>query len=279
VNHLIEHSTELTWLLGLGKRWRLRLHELIADCDSLKVIDKGKFGPASNVDLELEKFLIQELEKQYPEDSVLSEEKFFFDQQNIQEFEKSTKRTWVIDPLDGTSNFLKGSDYYCLSIALVSQGEIELGLVLRPSTQEYFYAEKGKGAFHWNEGMNHNPYLIAKKSNTIELNRATIAISPIKSRIKVSDEAIKQQLELIKTVGCYRRFGSAALDIASCVVGRLDGYAESGLSPWDIAAGILLCSEAGVEILELETRGSARVFDSNIVVARSPFMENFKPSF
>ena len=197
---------------------------LIRDFGELEKLQVSKKGPrdfVTNSDVKAEKIIIEELKKARPNYSIISEE-------NGVEKNKDISNSWIIDPIDGTINFLHGIPHFAISIALKSDDEIIGGLIFDPIKDEMFYAEKNNGAFFNNQRIR-----VSKKNN---LDECLFAVGKLKNEPGFT----------------YRRSGCAALDIAYVASGRLDGYAQSNLSLWDIAAGIILIKEAGGVINEID---------------------------
>ena len=191
---------------------------LIRDFGEIEKLQVSKKGPAdfvTNSDLRSEKIIIEELKKAKPNYSVISEE-------NGIEENKDKKNTWIIDPIDGTVNFLHGIPHFAISIALKSNEEITSGIIFDPIKNEMFYAEKDNGAYFNNQRIR-----VSKKNE-------------INSCLFVTGGKIKNELDLP-----YRRSGCAALDMAYVASGRYDGYFQKNLNLWDIAAGIIMVKEAG----------------------------------
>tara|TARA_B110000438_G_scaffold96474_1_gene95676 strand:+ start:580 stop:1320 length:741 start_codon:yes stop_codon:yes gene_type:complete len=191
---------------------------LIRDFGEIEKLQVSRKGPAdfvSNADLKAEKIIIEELKKARPNYSIISEESGI-------ENNKDKSNTWIIDPIDGTVNFLHGVPHFAISIALKSNDEIVSGLIFDPIKNEMFFAEKENGAFFNNHRMK-----VSKKN---ELNDCLF----------VTGGKIKQELNLP-----HRKSGCAALDMAYVAAGRYDGYFQHDLNLWDIAAGIILVKEAG----------------------------------
>ena len=191
---------------------------LIRDFGEIEKLQVSKKGPAdfvTNSDLKTEKIIIEELKKAKPNYSIISEE-------NGIENNKDKKNTWIIDPIDGTVNFLHGVPHFAISIALKSNNEIISGLIFDPIKNEMFYAEKNNGAYFNNQRIR-----VSKKN---EINNCLFATGG-----KVEKE---QDLP-------FRKSGCAALDMAYVASGRYDGYFQNNLKLWDIAAGIILVKEAG----------------------------------
>ena len=198
---------------------------LIRDFGEIEKLQVSKKGPddfVTNSDLKAEKIIIEELKKAKPNYSVISEE-------NGTEKNKDKDNTWIIDPIDGTVNFLHGIPHFAISIALKSNDEITSGLIFDPIKNEMFYAEKNSGAF-----FNNHRIRVSKKN---EINECLF----------VTGGKIKKKLDIQ-----YRKSGSAALDIAYVAAGRYDGYFQRELNLWDIAAGIIIIKEAGGLINEID---------------------------
>jgi len=192
------------------------------EIENLQVSKKGPNDFVTNSDLKTEKIIIEELKKAKPNYSIISEE-------NGIEINKDIKNTWIIDPIDGTVNFLHGVPHFAISIALKSSNEIVSGLIFDPIKNEMFYAEKDNGAF-----FNNHRIRVSKKS---ELNNCLF----------VTGEKVTNNIDLI-----YRKSGCASLDMAYVASGRYDGYFQNNLNLWDIAAGIVLVKEAGGIINQID---------------------------
>jgi myo-inositol-1(or 4)-monophosphatase len=198
---------------------------LIRDFGEIEKLQVSKKGPAdfvTNSDLKTEKIIIEELKKAKPNYSILSEENGF-------ENNKDKNNTWIIDPIDGTVNFLHGIPHFAISIALKSNDEIISGVIFDPIKNEIFYAEKNNGAF-----FNNHRIRVSKKNE-------------INDCLFVTGGKLMNELELP-----YRKSGCAALDLAYVAAGRYDGYFQKDLNLWDIGAGIILVEEAGGIINEID---------------------------
>ena len=192
------------------------------EVEKLQVSKKGPTDFVTNSDFKAEKIIIDELKKAKPNYSIISEE-------NGIEDNKDKNNTWIIDPIDGTVNFLHGIPHFAISIALKSNDEIISGLIFDPIKNEMFYAEKNNGAF-----FNNHRIKVSKKNQ-------------INDCLFVTGGKIKNELDLP-----YRKSGCAALDMAYVASGRYDGYFQHDLNLWDIAAGIILVNEAGGITNELD---------------------------
>ena len=184
------------------------------ELENLQVSNKGPSDFVTNADLKTEKIIIEELKKAKPNYSILSEEKGTENNKD--------KKTWIVDPIDGTVNFLHGIPHFAISIALKDENEIVAGLIFDPIKNEMFYAEKNNGAFFNNQRIR-----VSKKNILSEC-------------LFVTGGKIDFNYEF-----SYRKSGSAALDLAYVAAGRYDGYFQKNLNIWDIAAGILILKEAG----------------------------------
>ena len=197
---------------------------LIRDFGELEKLQVSKKGPkdfVTNADIKAEKIIIEELKKARPNYSIISEESGI-------EKNKDVSNSWIIDPIDGTINFLHGIPHFAISIALQSKNEIVCGLIFDPIKDEMFYAEKNNGAFFNNQRIR-----VSKKNNISE---CLFAVGKIKDDTDI----------------ICRRSGCAALDMAYVASGRYDGYFQRNLNIWDIAAGIVIIKEAGGVINEID---------------------------
>ncbi len=192
------------------------------ELEKLQVSSKGPLDFVTNSDKKVEKILIEELTKSRKKFSILSEE--------IGEIKNSDKDNyWIIDPIDGTTNFLHGVPHFAISIALKSKKEIVSGLIFDPIKNEMFYAEKNNGAYFNNQRIR-----VSKKKKIDECLFATGGKNEIFKSLNV------------------RKTGSAALDMAYVGTGRYDGYFQKNLNIWDIAAGIIIVNEAGGKINDID---------------------------
>ncbi|TKR31097.1 inositol monophosphatase [Luteimonas gilva] len=209
----------------------------LSKLDALNVVEKGRMDFASEVDGLAEEAIVKELRRAYPEYGVLGEEG------GAQKAGRGGGRyTWVIDPLDGTSNYLRGLPHYCVSIALTENGEPIHGVIFDPIRNELFVASRGGGAV-----LNDRKIRVAERKDLAGSMIVTGFPPRERERAGAQLECVRQLLREAEDV---RRTGSAALDLAYVACGRLDGYFEAGVKPWDIAAGVLLVREAGGRVCE-----------------------------
>ena len=204
------------------------------EVENLQVSQKGPSDFVSTADLKAEKTLRQELERVRPGYGFLMEE-------SAETAGDGTHR-WIVDPLDGTTNFLHGIPHFAVSVALERNGEIVAGVVYEPLRDEEFWAEKGGGAFVSDRRL--------RVSGRRALGDSVIATGIPFRGVGDHPRFLKTQAAIMAEVAGIRRFGSAALDLAYVAAGRYDGFWEYGLKPWDIAAGVLLVREAGGYVTE-----------------------------
>ena len=200
------------------------------EIENLQVSLKGPGDFVTNCDKKVEKILIDELLKARPSYSILSEE--------IGEINNDDSFKWIIDPIDGTSNFLHGIPHFAISIGLEHNKEIVCGIIYDPIKDEMFTAEKGNGSYLNNQRM--------RVSSRSKLEDCIIFTGGPKREAKNRELALKEYYKFsIKVLTPIRKLGSASLDMAYVAAGRCDGFWQRDLNYWDIAAGIILIKEAG----------------------------------
>lgn len=224
--------------------------------DQIQVQEKGRADLVSIIDQQAERVIREVLTDKYPHHDFLGEEGGGSDSDRQSEY------LWIIDPLDGTTNFLHGIPHFAISIALMKQDKLETAIVYNPITKEMFTASRGQGAQLNERKIRVNPQR--------EGSRAIIATGfPTRNPAK-----LQEQYPLVTSVlqefGDIRRFGAAALDLAAVACGRMEGYFEHGIHPWDIAGGILIAQEAGALVTNYAGK-SISVFDDNIICA-NPYL-------
>ncbi|MDA9731372.1 inositol monophosphatase [Candidatus Pelagibacter sp.] len=208
-------SANLNLMIKACERASKILIRDFGEIEKLQVSKKGPLDFVTNSDIKTEKIIIEELNKGRPDYSIISEE-------NGIKKNKDNKNTWIIDPIDGTVNFLHGVPHFAISIALKQENEIISGLIFDPIKDEMFYAEKNNGAY-----LNNKRIRVSKKSNISECLFAT-------------GGSLEKKIDF-----SYRKSGSAALDMAYIASGRYDGYFQKNLQLWDVAAGLIILKEAG----------------------------------
>ncbi|RMH71284.1 MAG: inositol monophosphatase [Gemmatimonadetes bacterium] len=217
-----------------------------------EIIHKQARDFVTEIDIAAEKAILSLLADRFPTFGVLAEES-----------EQSTTDSpycWIIDPLDGTTNYIHGYQMYCVSIALQYEQELILGVVYDPVRDELFTAEKGKGAF-----LNGKPIQVTQ---TAERQMSLIATGFPFRKPQIFDHYLKVFRALFNICSDMRRAGSAALDLVHVACGRLDGFWEFNLYPWDIAAGTLIVKEAGGIVTEMS--GSPHFLHTGNIVAANP---------
>ena len=208
-------SPNLNIMIKASEKASKNLIRDFGEIEKLQVSVKGPSDFVSNADIKAEKIIIEELNKSKKNFSILGEE-------SGSQLNKDQDNVWIIDPIDGTTNFLHGIPHFAISIALKSNNEIVSGLIYDPIKDEIFYAEKNNGAYFNNQRIR-----VSKKKE-------------LSSCLFSTGGKDKQNNDLN-----IRRSGSAALDMAYVAAGRYDGYFQNNLHLWDIAAGIILVKEAG----------------------------------
>jgi myo-inositol-1(or 4)-monophosphatase len=217
--------------------------------ESLSVFEKGRQDYASEVDQLAEAEIIRELKRAYPDAAFLAEESGVMGK---------GRQTFVIDPLDGTSNYLHGIPHFCVSIALVENGEPTDAVIFDPLRNEIYSASKGAGAT-----LNDKKIRVAERKDMT--GALLITGFPPRERARMAPQMAALQ-GMLGEAEDFRRTGSAALDLAYVAAGRVDGYFEAGVKAWDIAAGILLVREAGGRVCDFRGRGD-KLLDGGQVVA------------
>lgn len=224
----------------------------LENTDKIESVQKGTNDFVTNVDKEAESIIIHTIQASYPDHSIVAEESGAIEG-------KDNDVQWIIDPLDGTANFVKGLPHFAVSIAVRIKGKTEVACVYDPMLNELFTAQRGAGA---------------------QLNSARIRVNPLKDlkgavigtgfpfkQKQHSESYFKIMSAMFVECADFRRAGSAALDLCYLAAGRLDGYFELGLKPWDLAAGELIAREAGAIITDFS--GGTEYMKSGNVVAAS----------
>ena len=226
------------------------------DLDSLKVAAKQPNDFVTEVDQAAEAAIIETLREAYPGYGILAEESG----ESAGKGKQDTEYQWIIDPLDGTTNFIHGMPHYAISIALAKNGVVEQAVVFDPNRNELFTASKGSGAF-----LNERRIRVSRRTKLQDSLLGTGFPYRVFDHVDTYLNIFKELTQ--KTAG-QRRPGAASLDLAYVACGRYDGFWEFGLAPWDIAAGALLISEAGGLVSDL--RGDANYLDTGNVIAGTP---------
>ena len=202
---------------------------------TLSIMHKGEIDLVTNVDFECQSRILELVEKAFPDDEVISEEKT-----NTYE---AGKNRWIVDPLDGTTNYAHGYPFFCTSIAYEVDGEIIIGVVYNPIMDELFFARKGEGSFFNGEKMG--------VSSVKEIKQALLATGFPYDVVTNPNNNLNHWTKFMMRAQALRRDGSAGLNLSYVAAGRFDGFWEVRLSPWDMAAGMLIVREAGGIITSL----------------------------
>jgi myo-inositol-1(or 4)-monophosphatase len=242
----------------------------------LKVKTKVAQGVASEADTESEKLIIKGIKKSFPHHLVLAEESAY-EQYNGEkerfEFLKEKEWVWIIDPLDGTNNFLNGLDYYAICISLAYYGKPVMGVVYRPENGDLFHAILNKGAFFQNKIKKLKKQRIVNKKSSKKPLKDSLLVTGFTTE---KGEVFDQEFELFKSMmgksRGIRRMGSAALDLCYLALGIFDCFWESGLAPWDVAAPGLICQESKLKVTDY-SNNDFHPFQENILATRSALHE------
>ena len=243
-------SAILNVMVGAATKAARGLKRDFGEVENLQVSRKGPADFVSAADHRAEEVIRAELERARPGYGFLMEE-------SGETAGRDPQHRWIVDPLDGTTNFLHGIPHFAISIALERQGKLSAALIHNPITDELFTAERGSGAF-----VNDRRLRVAARPSLAD---AVVATGmPFRGR---GDHAryVTELTAVMPEVAGIRRFGAAALDLAYVAAGRFDGFWERDLSPWDLAAGILIVREAGGYVTDLDGRDA--VLDKGHVVA------------
>ena len=220
--------------------------------EALKVTEKSKNEFVTQVDKGAEAAIIEVIRDHYPDHAILAEESGAAGEHEFQ---------WIIDPLDGTTNYVHGFPVFCVSIAVAYRGELEHGVVYDPLRQEIFSATRGQGA-----QLDGRRIRVSKRT---ALQQALVATGfPFRANLAHIDRYLGMLRAVMLESSGVRRPGSAALDLCYVAAGRVDAFWELGLSKWDIAAGALIVREAGGRISDF--RGGDGYLESGNVVAGNP---------
>ncbi|HET7717040.1 MAG TPA: inositol monophosphatase family protein [Bauldia sp.] len=227
---------------------------------SLPVERKGLQDFVSEADKKTEELIVRKLSEVFPEDSFLGEEGGFL---------RKGPFVWVIDPIDGTTNFLRGIHHWCVSVGLIADGRSVLGFLYDPVADEMFSASAGGGAF-----LNGVPVTV---SGETDLSQARIGIG-FSYRRPVAPHV--RDIEAVLDAGCeYCRLGSGALGLAYTAAGRLDGYYERHINLWDVAGGLVIATEAGATVSDFMAADNAMTEGNELFVATPALFDPLRRLF
>ena len=223
------------------------------EIENLQVSTKAPGDFVSSADKRTEKILITELQKAHPGYCFITEESGIINKSN-------TSNRWVIDPIDGTLNFLNGIPQFAISVGYEENNEIKCGVIFNPISNEMFCAEKGNGAYLNNSRI--------RVSNKKKIEESLLVTGGPKKASTNKDKIFSEYIRISKEVSNVRKFGSAALDMANVACGRFDGYWQREINYWDIAAGIIIVKEAGgfVDFFEEDVNSPLK---KNIIASNS----------
>ena len=254
------NSPQINLITNACKKASRSLIRDFGEIENLQVSTKGPGDFVTSADKRTEKILINELQKAHPEYGIVTEETGVINKSNF-------KNRWIIDPIDGTMNFLNGVPQFAISVGYEEEGEIIAGVIFNPITNEMFCAEKGNGSY-----LNNSRIRVSSKR---KIKDALLVTGGPKGSSKIKDKIFSEYINVSKNVSNVRKFGSAALDMAYVACGRFDGYWQRELNYWDIAAGIIILKEAGgfVDFFEVDT---SLPLKKNVLATNSNIHEELK---
>ena len=255
----MQGSANLNIMILAARKAGRSLAKDFREVENLQVSMKGAGDFVSKADLAAEQIIKEELMGSRPNYGWCAEE-------SDEEEGKDPTRRWIVDPLDGTTNFLHGLPHWAVSIGLEFKGEIVSAVVYDPSKDEMFVAEKGQGAF-----MNESRLRVSGRTKLIESIFATGL--PFAGSADLP-ETLQDLARILPTCSGVRRWGAASLDLAYVAAGRYDGYWERRLHAWDIAAGILIVKEAG-GLIEPYSPGGNLLADGDLICASESIFDPF----
>ncbi|WP_300512761.1 inositol monophosphatase family protein [Aliiroseovarius sp.] len=255
----MQGSANLNVMIKAARKAGRSLVKDFREVENLQVSMKGAGDFVSRADIAAEKIIREELMEARPNYGWLAEE-------SGETPGTDPTRRWIVDPLDGTTNFLHGLPHWAISIALEHKGEIVAGVVFDAAKDEMFYAEKGAGAW-----LNESRLRVSGRNRMIESIFATGLPFGGRSDLPAT---LQDLARLMPACAGVRRWGAAALDMAYVAAGRYDGFWERRLNAWDIAAGIVIVREAGGLIEPLDPAGSL-LEDGEVVCGNEPIFEKF----
>ncbi|UZD91727.1 inositol monophosphatase family protein [Cognatishimia activa] len=256
----MQGSANLNIMMKAARKAGRSLVKDFREVENLQVSSKGAGDFVSKADIAAEAILKEELMGARPTYGWLAEE-------GGEEEGKDPTRRWIVDPLDGTTNFLHGLPHWAISIALEHKGEIVSGVIYDPAKDEMFYAEKGEGAW-----LNDSQRLrVSGRNRMIESIFATGV--PFGGRRDLP-ETLQDLARIMPSCAGVRRFGSAALDLAYVAAGRYEGYWERNLNAWDVAAGIIIVKEAGGFVRGMDDEDNV-LETGSLLAANEPIWDQF----
>ncbi|MGK0367458.1 MAG: myo-inositol-1(or 4)-monophosphatase [Thermoproteota archaeon] len=267
------NKTELKETLKFTKELAIEAGKILikysTKLDSLELKYKEGLGVASTADIKTEAFIIKQISKKFPTHFFIAEESALNGDFKKLYPDFNDENYWLIDPLDGTNNYLCGFPYYAVCISLVIKGEIKLGVVYRPENGDMFYALKEEGSYFHNIKDTKRAKKLYNKVNN-KKTKESVFISEVFPKTGTSrKEGFNRYKNILDESRGVRRLGSAALDMCYVALGTFDGFWQSRLFPWDFGAASVICTESGVKVTDFH----GRVFDPlqmSILVSRPP---------
>jgi len=253
-------SPNINIMLRAAEKAARSLVRDFGEVEQLQVSRKGPGDFVSAADLRAEEIIFTELSKARPNFGFLMEERG-----EVKSAESSSR--WIVDPLDGTTNFLHGLPHWCISIALEENGEIIAGIIYDPIKDEMFRAEKGNGAFMRNKRL--------RVSGRTHLEGALIVTGAPQRATASRDLFAREYKAMQDQIPGMRRFGAAALDLAYVAAGRFEGFWERDIHPWDMAAGFIIMKEAGGRVSQISGKDNP-VFNNNILAANAALYDDMR---
>jgi len=255
----MQGSANLNVMMKAARKAGRTLLKDFGEVENLQVSMKGAGDFVSRADIAAEKIIRDELMTARVSYGWLAEEGGGTDG-------KDPTRRWIVDPLDGTTNFLHGLPHFAVSIGLEHKGEIVAGVIFDPVKDELFFAEKGAGAW-----MNDKRLRVSGRHKMIEAIFATGL--PYGGRADLP-ETLRDLARVLPACAGVRRWGAAALDLAYVAAGRYDGFWERGLNPWDLAAGVVIAREAGALVAPM-TEGAGILESGDIIASNEALFDRF----
>lgn len=258
---MIRYSANITIMMAAARKASKSILRDFGELEKLQVSVKGQNDFVTMADIKAQEIIHYELSRARENYGFLMEEGN--NKSNIDDNEF----TWIIDPIDGTLNFMNGIPYFGISIALNQKDQLIAGLVYDPIHNDFYWAEEGTGAY-----LNDQRLRVTNKSS---LDKSVIALGiPFLGRGDHKQHIRSQEAVMSKVAG-LRRFGAASLDLAYVAAGKVDGFWEYGLSPWDVAAGIILVKEAGGLALGIDNKENP-LLTGNIVAGNTNIVKELQ---
>jgi len=258
---MIRYSANIRIMMSAARKAAKSILRDFGELEKLQVSIKGQNDFVTMADIKAQEIIHYELSR------ARNDYGFLMEEGKIKNSIDDNEYTWIIDPIDGTLNFMNGVPYFAISIALNFKNKIIAGIVYDPIHNDFYWAEEGVGAYLNNQRL--------RVTNKKSIENSLIALGiPFLGR---GDHAkhIRIQQAVMKKVAGLRRFGAASLDLAFVAAGRVDGFWEFGLSPWDVAAGIILVREAGGIAIGIDNKENP-LLTGNIVAGNINIVNNLQ---